>query len=87
MVNAFFSPLFSCRRSPHSPISWGEKETGGVVGLSSRQVSVGWGLEGRVAGWDGGRREGMCLHRIAPTHTPIKSIRIVRDGKKDRKSL
>lgn len=58
MVNAFFSPLFSRRRrrrrSTHTPILWGEKETGGVVGLSSRQVSVGWGLEGRVAGWDGG---------------------------------
>lgn len=25
---------------------------------------------------------GVCVHRIAPTHTPIKSIRIVRDGKK-----
>lgn len=75
-----FFPLFSRRRSPHTPpISWGEKETGGVVGLSSRQVSVGWGLEGR-----GG---GACLYRIAPTHTPIKSIRIVRDGRKDRKSL
>lgn len=31
-----------------------------------------------------GTREGrgVWAHRIAPTHTPIKSIRIVRDGKK-----
>lgn len=33
-------------------------------------------LEGTQGGGTGG------AHRIAPTHTPIKSIRIVRDGKK-----
>lgn len=48
---------------------------GGVVRLSSQ---TGWCSRGRRrGGWGGGG-----VHRIAPTHTPIKSIRIVRDGKK-----
>ena len=32
--------------------------------------------------FEGTEEGGVCAHRIAPTHTPIKSIRIVRDGKK-----
>lgn len=41
--------------------------------------------EHRAARQVGVRRGGLAglwAHRIAPTHTPIKSIRVVRDGKK-----
>lgn len=49
------------------------EETGGVVRLSSQ---TGWCSRSLTVG------RGVWADRIAPTHTPIKSIRIVRDGKK-----
>lgn len=45
----------------------------GWSGRAARQVGVQGELGEEGWGW---------AHRIAPTHTPIKSIRIVRDGKK-----
>lgn len=51
----------------------GDGRGGQAEHRAARQVGV-WGDLGR--GW------GVWAHRIAPTHTPIKSIRIVRDSKK-----
>lgn len=55
------------------PFCGARRRREGWSGWTARQVSVRGGLKG----WVGGG-----VHRIAPTHTPIKSIRIVRDSKK-----
>ena len=52
------------------------REGGGRGGQAERQAARKVGVRG--AQWGGG----VWAHRIAHTHTPIKSIRVVRDSKK-----